>query len=139
MSLKGLLSSYKNVNRDEKPKRQRVEYKEEAKQERVFSPPSRVVDFLIIGVQKGGTMAAVANLNKHPDIYVKSECQFFTFCWDFGVNWYRNKLQTNKSIVGEKTPEYIYCDDCLPRIKMVCPSAKFLLFLRDPIKRYVLC
>ena len=38
-------------------------------------------------------------------------------------------------IVGEKTPEYIYVDEALPRIKELCPNVKFLLYLRDPVKR----
>jgi hypothetical protein len=34
----------------------------------------------VIDIQKGGLMALVKYLNKHPDIiYVKSECQFFIF------------------------------------------------------------
>jgi len=94
-----------------------------------------VVDFLIIGAQKGGTMAAVKNLNKHPDIFVLSECHFFDLYWDMGLNWYRRNLRSTKKIIGEKTPELIYVDDCALRIKEVCPDAKFLLFLRDPIKR----
>ena len=39
------------------------------------------------------------------------------------------------TLIGEKTPELIYCDDCAARIKVVCPRAKFILFLRDPIDR----
>ena len=33
----------------------------------------------IIDIQKGGSMALVKYLNKHPDISVKSECQFLIF------------------------------------------------------------
>ena len=33
----------------------------------------------VIDIQKGGSMALVKYLNKHPDIYVKSECQFYIF------------------------------------------------------------
>lgn len=38
-------------------------------------------------------------------------------------------------MIGEKTPELIYCDVCLPRLKEKCPNAKFLLFLREPTSR----
>ena len=59
--------------------------------------------------------------------------------WQLGVEWYRKELRTkntdNKKLVGEKTPELIYVEDSLPRIKDVCPGAKFLLFLRCPIRR----
>lgn len=98
-----------------------------------------VVDFLIVGAQKAGTMAAVKNLNKHPDIFVLSECHFFDLYWNMGLDWYKSKLHVGnidkKPIIGEKTPELIYVDDCAVRIKQVSPNAKFILFLRDPIKR----
>jgi len=93
------------------------------------------VNFLIIGAQKAGTTALATNLSKHPDVFVKNECQFFTFCWGFGSSWYRDQLRSNKPIIGEKTPEIIYCDDCAPRVKQVCPDAKFIFCIRDPINR----
>ncbi len=117
----------------------------------ITTPPKRetnssgkpLVDFLILGTQKSGTMAAVKNMNKHPDVFVLKECHYFDLYWDMGVNWYRKQLfntnnvnyNKNKTIIGEKTPELIYVDDCALRIKQICPNAKFLLFLRDPVKR----
>lgn len=74
-------------------------------------------------------------MNKHPDIFVCPETHFFDVNWDKGLDWYKNKLQTTKAIVGEKTPELIYVDACAARIKEVCPSTKFILFLREPAKR----
>lgn len=132
--MKNLLKNYKSIKRS----RDDDDNNSINKQPRQNSPQvyGKTVDFLIVGAQKAGTMAAVKNLNKHPDIGVISEVQFFTFCWDFGVPWYQRQLRkTSKRIVGEKTPELIYCDDCATRIKEVCPDAKFILFLRDPIKR----
>mmetsp|Transcript_11642 Transcript_11642/g.11676 ORF Transcript_11642/g.11676 Transcript_11642/m.11676 type:complete len:336 (+) Transcript_11642:62-1069(+) len=97
---------------------------------------SEIVDFLIIGAQKAGTMALLKNLNKHPDIYLlPQECHFFDLYWHLGLNWYKSKFRTSKPIKGEKTPELIYVDACAPRIKEVCPKAKFILCLRDPVKR----
>ena len=96
-------------------------------------------DFLILGAQKAGTKACVTNLNKRPDIYVWGEPHFFdlgwhtrtveSYCKHFSV------MGAGKRLRGEKTPELIYVDDCAPRIKQVCPEAKFILFLREPIKR----
>ena len=97
-----------------------------------------LVDFLIIGAQKAGTMAAVKNMNKHKDVFVLKECHFFDLYWDMGIDWYRKQLLKNskgKAIVGEKTPELIYVDECASRIKQVCPNAKFIFFVRDPVKR----
>ena len=39
------------------------------------------VGFLIVGAQKAGTMAAVKNLNKHPDLFVLKEIHFFDLGW----------------------------------------------------------
>ena len=134
--MKNLLKNYKSIKRSRCDDDNGDNTSNKAPRQN--SPPvhGKTVDFLIVGAQKAGTMAAVKNLNKHPDIGVVSEVQFFTFCWDFGVPWYQRQLRkTSKRIVGEKTPELIYCDDCATRIKEVCPNAKFILFLRDPIKR----
>jgi Sulfotransferase domain len=38
-------------------------------------------------------------------------------------------------VLGEKTPELIYVDECILRMKQVCPNAKFLFFIRDPVPR----
>lgn len=99
--------------------------------------------FLIVGAQKAGTMAAVKNLNKHSSICVLSEIHFFDLGWNNSTpQIYRNLLKktaceagSNKIIIGEKTPEYIYVDECAIRIKEVCPKTKFIFFIRDPIKR----
>jgi hypothetical protein len=95
--------------------------------------------FLIVGAQKAGTMAAVKNLNKHPDIFVFSEIHFFDLGWHSKTpQTYRDMFKTasaGKTILGEKTPELIYVDECADRMKQVCPNAKFVLFLRDPVKR----
>ena len=96
-------------------------------------------DFLILGAQKAGTMAAVKNMNKHPEIFVWKEPHFFDLGWHTRtVDWYCRQFSVQgagKRLRGEKTPELIYVDECAPRIKQVCPEAKFILFLRDPVKR----
>jgi hypothetical protein len=95
--------------------------------------------FLILGAQKAGTMAAVKNMNKHPDVFVYSEPHYFDLGWHAkSMKEYRSMFETagrGKKILGEKTPELIYVDECADRIQQVCPHAKFLLFLRDPVKR----
>ena len=94
-----------------------------------------LIDFFIIGAQKAGTMAAVTNLNKHDSIFVLREPHFFDLYWGMGIDWYQSRFNTNKRIIGEKTPELIYVDECAPRMKLVAPNAKFILCLRDPVMR----
>ena len=60
--------------------------------------------------------------------------------WQRGLAWFKSELKAknslNKKIVGEKTPELIYVDAALPRIKASCSdSVKFVLMLRCPVKR----
>ncbi len=95
--------------------------------------------YLILGAQKAGTMAAVKNLNKHPEIFCLKEPHYFDLGWhSLSTAQYRKEFQgKGKRICGEKTPELIYVDECAIRMKKVVSTknAKFLLFLRDPIKR----
>lgn len=48
-------------------------------------------DFLIVGAQKAGTTSVVANLNKHPDVFVANELHFFDLYYEFGDEWYTSK------------------------------------------------
>jgi hypothetical protein len=84
-------------------------------------------------VQKGGTVSAVKNLNKHPDIFVHREIHYFDIHYNKkSKSWYYNLFnKSNKRVRGEKTPELIYVDKCPERIKKTCPDAKFILFLRN--------
>ena len=92
--------------------------------------------FLIIGVQKSGTMSAVLNLNKHKDISVLSELHYFDLGWNSKtpeqyISNFTKQNHSNKLLLGEKTPELIYVDICASRIKEIChPQTKFILFLR---------
>jgi hypothetical protein len=138
--MKGLLGKYRQLERkepeEEQQERSAAREVDGNSKKRPRVEEEKLVDFLIIGAQKAGTTALAKNLNKHPEIFVKNECQFFTFCWDYGVDWYRKQLLSTKRLIGEKTPEIIYCDDCATRVKEICPHAKFILCLRDPVKRY---
>ena len=103
---------------------------------------NRVVDFIIMGVQKGGTTALSVNIGKHPDIYIdtnndprKSEIHFFTIYWKNGIDWYKKKFDYSKKLVGDKTPDLIYLDYTFPYIQNLNPYLKIILVLRDPIER----
>lgn len=97
--------------------------------------------FLIIGAQKAGTMAAVKNLNKHPEIACLSEEHYFDLGWNSKtVSSYRSLFKkyqnTGKKVFGDKTPEYGYVEECHSRIRSVCsPNTKFIFMIRDPILR----
>ncbi len=102
-----------------------------------------MIDFIIVGAQKGGTTAAAYNLNKHPDIsvfagiteYGQYEIEFFNQHWNRGANWYFEQLPKSEGIVGEKTAELFHRTICHERIFAVNPKAKLLVLLRCPIER----
>lgn len=96
----------------------------------------RIVEFIIMGTQKGGTTSAQINLNKHPDIHVyKDEIHYFDMNLSKGIEWYKKHFDYKNKIVGEKTPDLMYLNWTFPYIQSLNPSLKILLFLRNPINR----
>jgi hypothetical protein len=117
--------------------RKRPRHDEESTTAPLPPPASTPPHFLIVGAQKAGTMAAVKNLNKHPSVSCLSEVHFFDLGWHSKtVHSYRDLFRGPQPCQGEKTPELIYVDECLLRMKQVlAPGTKFLFFVRDPVKR----
>jgi|LauGreDrversion4_2_1035121.scaffolds.fasta_scaffold200617_1 hypothetical protein len=96
----------------------------------------RVIDFMVIGVQKGGSTAAMTNLGKHPDIGLcDKEIHFYTRYWVKGIEWYKKHFDYSKKLVGEKDPNIIYMPNVFPMIQNINPCVKIILFLRNPINR----
>jgi hypothetical protein len=99
-------------------------------------PFTRVVDFIIMGTQKGGTTAAMLNLEKHPDISLfHDEIKFFDYHWTKGIEWYKKHFDYKKKLVGEKNPNLLYLDYTYPMVQKLNPCVKIILFLRNPIDR----
>ena len=107
----------------------------------VFRNKYRVIDFMIIGVQKSGTTTAMDHLSKHPDIWIAkgnhpgNEMHFYDYHWTKGEDWYKKFFNYNKKLVGEKNPNIIYLDYVFPMIQKMNPCIKMILFLRNPIDR----
>lgn len=105
-------------------------------------PYTRVVDFIIMGTQKGGTTALAQNIGKHPDIFLNmnpdprvSEVHFFDLHWKRGIEWYKKQFDYSKKVVGDKTPDLMYLDYTFPLIQSVNPYVKIILILRNPVER----
>ncbi len=98
-------------------------------------------NFIGLGVQKGGTSWLHAQLAEHPEVCVpqsRKEIHYFDWYFERGINWYQKWFPKDASkykAVGEITPEYLYFEDVLPRIKQTVPDAKFIIILRHPVKR----
>jgi hypothetical protein len=94
--------------------------------------------FLCIGVQKSGTTSLINYLSQHKDIFIKSgESHFFdtTEPSETEIINYENTFDTNKLIVGERTPSYNYLQFAMDRIYNYSPNIKLILILREPISR----
>lgn len=95
-------------------------------------------DFLIIGVQKGGTESALQYFASHPALFLpRQELHFFSSPRPPPFAKYEAHFRRAKpsQLCGEKTPIYAYLDHCMPRIAERYPKAKLILFLRDPVRR----
>lgn len=111
----------------------------------IYHLKDRIVDFIIVGTQRGGTTSLSLNISKHPDIYInknkdpsESEIHFFDINWKKGINWYKKetKIEKNKNkVVGEKTPSLMYLDFTHPYIQSVNPFIKLIIILRNPVER----
>ncbi|KAL3908949.1 MAG: hypothetical protein SGARI_002832 [Bacillariaceae sp.] len=116
---------------------------------------------IVIGVQKGGSTATLTFLGRHPHLQIpRRELQFMSFQMDTNMpsdaqgidqqywqqeyyNWtltYLRDAGKKKKIdspyVVEKTPNYVLLSDRVPqRVLCLCPWAKLILVLRNPIDR----
>lgn len=109
------------------------------------------VNFLIIGVQKAATTWLCKQLSLHSEIYLPpDELHYFNNKSNFekGISWYESRVlnHSKKTIFGEKTPDYIWTNDCdIESFRFTTPKRimaynrdmKLILILRNPIDRFV--
>jgi hypothetical protein len=105
------------------------------------APFRRVPDFIIIGVQKGGTSSLFAYLGQHPQLILPTvkELHFFDNNFSRGINWYRKhfpyKYLHPGCKTGEATPYYFRHPHAPKRVSEICPHAKLIALLRNPADR----
>ena len=109
------------------------------------TPTPPVPRFVIIGAQKSATRWLRKNLGEHPDVFTpRSEVHF----WNrddrvrkLGLDWYRDQFNgwNGEPIVGEATPGYMIWRHqparVAVRMKKLCPDARLIALLRNPIDR----
>lgn len=106
-----------------------------------FGPRRPLPDFIVAGVQKGGTTFLFQELIRHPDVRapLTKEIHFFDDHFDKGLDWYRGMFPRPRSaepfLCGEASPAYIFHPDAVRRIAESLPATKLLVVLRDPAKR----
>jgi hypothetical protein len=98
-------------------------------------------DFLIIGVQKGGTSSLFAWLAQHPSLSLpeQKELHYFDINYHRGFFWYQDlfpdMIPERNLRSGEASPYYLFHPLVPPRIKECCPDVKLLILLRNPSDR----
>lgn len=102
----------------------------------------RKVDFLVAGVQKGGTSALFEYLRDLPGIQMPGVKEAHFFDDEDGVDWsnpdyssYHHLFENDPRLRGEATPIYLYWPNALERIARYNPEMKIILLFRDPILR----
>ena len=98
-------------------------------------------DFIVAGVQKGGTTFLYQEMLRHPDIKgsLTKEVHFFDGNFDKGVDWYSGMFSRSfadtKVIRGEASPAYIFHPAAVRRIAETLPDPRLIVVLRDPVQR----
>lgn len=118
---------------------------------RYLKPASAYVlpDYLIIGVQKGGTTSFDINLARHPCIRrsLLQEVHYFDNSHQRGPDWYRRHFHTREesdrcrqdqghpAVTGESTPYYIFHPHVPQRVHGLLPDVRLIVLLRNPVDR----
>lgn len=105
----------------------------------------RVFDFIIAGVEKGGTTSLHFNLDKHSELNIAKpkhhpgeELHYF----DYHImrskrskEWFQSHFDYNYKLVGYKNPNLIYLNYTHNYISSINPHTKLIIVLRNPIDR----
>jgi lipopolysaccharide transport system ATP-binding protein len=105
----------------------------------LFKKKKEGPDYIILGAQKGGTTTLFYQLSQHPQVDNSSikELHYFDLGYDQPIESYVNFFRDKKRscITGESSPYYIFHPHAAARIKKHFPKTKFIVLLRNPIKR----
>lgn len=99
------------------------------------------VNLLIIGTQKAGTTSLFHYLNQHPDIYFSEVKEVIYFANDEhykrGEKYYHSFFPKYKGqkVIASSYVHMLPNPKCPERVKAYNPEMKFIVMLRDPIKR----
>lgn len=99
-------------------------------------------DFVIIGVQKGGTTSLYDFVIDHPKVVAaaRKEVSYFSALHDLGPAWYRSQFPTRLGVrrgklTGEATPAYIFNRKAPEHMKVLLPDIRMVVVLRNPVDR----
>jgi hypothetical protein len=108
------------------------------------------LDFLGIGAEKAASLWIANCLREHPDVCFARNKELFFFNeydphllkvrnlkYQRGITWYVRQFPNcaPDKLRGEYSPTYLYGKKTARRIKKYFPDVKFIVCLRDPVKR----
>ncbi|MGC2636776.1 MAG: sulfotransferase [Acidobacteriaceae bacterium] len=107
-------------------------------------------NFYVVGAAKSGTTSLYEYLKKHPEVFLPEikEQNYFSAPPPpgeeiFGIR-YCGSLEEYQSLyqqaagftaIGDASPSYLWDETACRRIYEVCPQAKIIIILRDPVAR----
>ncbi|MFP4190748.1 MAG: sulfotransferase family protein [Candidatus Hydrogenedentota bacterium] len=101
-----------------------------------------IPNLFIVGAPKSGTTALYEYLRQHPQIYFPKQKEFYFFCTDFSFKLvpisseeYLSHFMPGRGFRwrGEATPYYLLSGDAPHRIHAMCPEARVIIILRNPV------
>lgn len=99
-------------------------------------------DFVLIGVQKGGTTSLYDFITRHPRIAraARKEIHYFTDYHRFGPAWYKSSFPTRWTVrpgmvTGEADTMYMFHREVPGRMRRLLPDVKLIAILRNPVDR----
>jgi len=109
---------------------------------RTFHLSPRSPDFIGIGAQKAGTTWLHSQLKQHPEIWLPATKELHFFNSNNSsrpTDWYQSHFASAspQCLTGEVTPAYAICNPHqIEHMHAVCPHAKLLFLLRNPVDRF---
>jgi hypothetical protein len=108
----------------------------------------KTLDFMIIGVQKGGTTALSFFLDQHPQLAIATGKEVHLFdAPEYTSQWTKENIDQRYApyfagvstdlLWGEATPIYSYWPEIVPELKRYNPDLKIIIILRDPVERAI--
>lgn len=104
---------------------------------------NRKADFLIIGAQKAGTTSLFQYVIQHPEVYFSEVKEVNYFVNDHlfakGEKYYHSFFSRykNQKVVGSAYVHMLPCKKCIDRVYHYNPKMKFVVMLREPVKRAI--
>ena len=107
-----------------------------------------LVDFMIVGTQKGGTSALHRFLSRHPEVGMSRPKEAHLFdAPEYSREWTPEEIDeryrplfphgAGARIRGESTPIYLFFPEIAAELRRYNPALRLIVLLRDPVERAI--